>query len=236
MIGGWVRSQRDRFDHALFRRDKFCRGYAWDWMVSAAFIEEIQLDIQGQTITLNRGQFCHSLRFMAARFRWSEPTVRRFITRLKTDAMIETKVDAGQTVITICNFSKFQDVENKPTQDVTQDVTQERRRSDAKKDKGNVKEDSIDQNFDEFWNLYPRKKSPGLARRAFKTAMKKVSFEDLMSGLESYVATIRANGTEERFIKHPSSWLNGECWADQSAPSPQDTLKGFEHLVTGKGR
>lgn len=45
---------------------------------------------------------------MAKAFGWSEPRVRRFLNRLKADAMIDAASDAGQTVITICHYDKYQ--------------------------------------------------------------------------------------------------------------------------------
>jgi hypothetical protein len=61
-------------------------------------------------LELKRGQVAASLRFMADKWQWREPRVRRFLKRLKTDAMIDAATDAGITVITICNYDKYQKV------------------------------------------------------------------------------------------------------------------------------
>lgn len=42
------------------------------------------------------------------------------------------------------------------------------------------------------------------------------------AGVERYKAQIAAQGTEKRFIKHLSTWLNQECWTEEPA---QDTPK-----------
>jgi hypothetical protein len=47
---------------------------------------------------------------MAVGWGWSESRVRRFLKRLKTDAMIDAATDAGVTVITICNYNRYQRV------------------------------------------------------------------------------------------------------------------------------
>src|SRR5262249_10786551 len=56
-----------------------------------------------------RGQLSHSLRYMAEAWGWrSDFRVRTFLNRLKSNAQINTQTDAGQTVITICNYGRYQ--------------------------------------------------------------------------------------------------------------------------------
>ena len=68
--------------------------------------------------------------------------------------------------------------------------------------------------FDSFWALYPRKLEKKAARKAYQTALKTTSPEDLLSGLTNYCEEIKRNGTETRFIKHCTTWLNQGCWED----------------------
>lgn len=79
--------------------------------------------------------------------------------------------------------------------------------------------------FTAFYELYPRKKSKGAARLAFARARKLVTFEELMAGVEDYIKWLTAEGTEMRYVKHPSTWLNQECWDDDNTPSTE-TLGG----------
>jgi len=106
----FVFAQRNRFKHPLFKAEKFCRGYAWDWIVANAVWRENghQVEIKGQIVRLNRGQLSYSVRFMAEAWRWDKAAVSRFITRLKTEAMIETHTETGQMIITVCNYDKYQ--------------------------------------------------------------------------------------------------------------------------------
>jgi hypothetical protein len=63
----------------------------------------------GSTVVdLERGQSANSTRFMAKAWSWSESRVRRFLKKLKSDAMIEVVSDAHATCITICNYDKYQ--------------------------------------------------------------------------------------------------------------------------------
>lgn len=68
--------------------------------------------------------------------------------------------------------------------------------------------------FLDWYAEYPRKDAKGQARKAFKAALKKTDMDTLVRGRDLYVAKLKMDGTERRYIKLPSSWLNGECWDD----------------------
>lgn len=74
--------------------------------------------------------------------------------------------------------------------------------------------------FDRFWSCYPRKVSKPQAKKAFNTAMKKTDIETLILGLEHYKDHLQKTKTDEKFIKHPSTWLNAESWNDYKPASP----------------
>lgn len=108
---GYVKAYRSRFSHDLFRASKtnpFCRGFAWDWMVARACWQTTTYDIRGKTVTLERGQFVASPEEMAAAWGWSRAHVRRFLSRLQSDLMIGQETGQQKTIITICNYEKYQ--------------------------------------------------------------------------------------------------------------------------------
>lgn len=69
-----------------------------------------------------------------------------------------------------------------------------------------------------FWPAYPRKDDKGHARKAFKSARRKVSLEVVMTGLASYEFS-----PERRLQPLPATWLNGERWDDQRLDLPQSS-------------
>jgi hypothetical protein len=74
------------------------------------------------------------------------------------------------------------------------------------------------EDFEKFWAICPNKKSKGAAVKSFAVAMKKVESVDvLLNGMAQY-AKITA-GKEPKYIKHPSTWLNQECWNDEHKES-----------------
>ena len=67
--------------------------------------------------------------------------------------------------------------------------------------------------FEKFWEIVPNKDSKKQAAQAFKKAIKKI---DLDKMIEAYKANIAFCDSIKRFYKAPSTWLNNECWEDES--------------------
>lgn len=99
-------------DHRIFSAEPFNRRDAWQWLISNASFAPVQIYIAGKLIILQRGQLTHSQRFLAKAWGWDKEKVRRFTTILKSEAMIEAVNEAGQMIITICNYDKYQDPYN----------------------------------------------------------------------------------------------------------------------------
>lgn len=109
---GFVTLQRKATEHHLFAGDSAKLG-AWFWLVAKACWKPTKFNVNGKTITIERGQFCCSVRDLAEAWGWSKSSVDRFLTRLKTETMIGTSAGTGRLIITICNYEKYQDVGSK---------------------------------------------------------------------------------------------------------------------------
>jgi len=101
---------RGIWDHPSFANEPLTEREAWQWLIGEASFKARTKRVGSSVVQLERGQVAASLRFMADKWQWNEPRVRRFLKRLKTDAMINAQSDAGITVITICNYNKYQKV------------------------------------------------------------------------------------------------------------------------------
>jgi hypothetical protein len=79
--------------------------------------------------------------------------------------------------------------------------------------------------FDQFYEVYPRKRAKGAAKKAFKNALSRATTEEILAGVKRYAA--ECVGREAQFIKMPASWLNAECWLDEPDKKPQANVVGF---------
>jgi|SRR5438067_9625422 len=111
---GFIALSRGLPNHPIVGfRGKFKASEAWQWLLfNAAYRDRIYY-AGSVPIPLKRGQAAHSTRYMARAWGWkSESSVRRFLHRLKTGAMISAESGAGLTVITICNYDFYQGIAN----------------------------------------------------------------------------------------------------------------------------
>lgn len=69
--------------------------------------------------------------------------------------------------------------------------------------------------FDRFWQACPRKVGKGQAKPAFAKALRKTPASTIIAAMASFASRMREQGTEERFIPHPTTWLNGERWIEE---------------------
>lgn len=75
---------------------------------------------------------------------------------------------------------------------------------------------AVDAMFEEFYRAYPRHVAPGAARKAYNNALKRATPETILAGALRYRDD--PNRSDE-FTKHPSTWLNQDCWGDDPLPA-----------------
>lgn len=102
--------ERGWLDSEVWGNAPYSEREAWSWLIGEANWKDGIRNISGAPIQLKRGQLTSSVRFMAQRFQWSVGKVQRFLRKLRSWNMIETSTatDTAQTVITICNYSIYQ--------------------------------------------------------------------------------------------------------------------------------
>lgn len=110
---------RDIFDHPFFEVQPFTEREAWIWLIKEAAWKPRSRRIKKFVVNLGRGQLAASIRGMAEVWQWHRAKVERFLKRLQTETMIETASDQGVTVITVCNYDKYQRV-SMPTETATE--------------------------------------------------------------------------------------------------------------------
>ena len=73
----------------------------------------------------------------------------------------------------------------------------------------------LEKDFEEVWKAYPKKQGKEAAKKAYIKARKAgTSNCEIVAGLTRYKLFIQANRTEDRYIKHGSTWFNQKCWED----------------------
>lgn len=83
-----------------------------------------------------------------------------------------------------------------------------------------LRNDQLDARFDEFWDAYGKKVGRGQAVKAWRAALRTGVDVDLVitaagQAREYYAAEIAAGRTAPQYVPHPTTWLNGQRWADE---------------------
>lgn len=115
MNEGWVKTYRSLTDHWVWQDKPFSKGQAWMDLLLMVNHSEKKILIDGKLENVERGQTVSSIRKLCDRWGWSNTKVKNFLKMLENDSMIHVKSDTKKMVITIVNYSVYQDSENEKT-------------------------------------------------------------------------------------------------------------------------
>jgi hypothetical protein len=121
---GYIAMPRSIFDDARFSAEAFTEREAFLGMVADAAWKPRRVRLSRGAVDLQRGQLLGSSRYLADRWGWPEPRVRRFLSRIsarrskdaqndapidaESDALIDAQPTPDGTIITIRNYDSFQ--------------------------------------------------------------------------------------------------------------------------------
>lgn len=74
----------------------------------------------------------------------------------------------------------------------------------------------LDQGFEEFWSVYPRRVAKGQAVKAWRAAIRrKIDPQHVIAAAKLYGESVR--GKDPQYVAHPATWLNGQRYDDEPA-------------------
>lgn len=90
--------------------------------------------------------------------------------------------------------------------------------------------------FEKLWDIYPRKQGKDKARSYYEKARKSgTTYEEVMNGIVAYKAYIDAEGVENRYIKHGSTFFSQKAWQDDWSVTPKKTGNAFYDMMMEGG-
>ena len=208
-----------------------CVREMWDWLISEANHEPRKCN----GLIIQRGQCLRTFRDIQEGLHWmvgwrkmtySKHNCEDTMILLRRWSMVATEKTTRGMLITILNYDKYQNPKNYES---NKEGNMEGRDAVQEGDTIN-KNDNNNNNktFDQFWSAYPRK----VGKKAAMTRFGKIDpalHEALMTSLE--VQKKSQQWQDERFIPHPTTWLNGERWNDEIVVKEETTQQVAERLV-----
>lgn len=165
---------------------------------------------------------------------WSVMTIRRTITSLeKQNLIISANYNkAGfdktrwysidyeevesvnrrcvQNEQTMCSKRTDGSVQNEQTNTRDYSETSSETTNNSANKFASESENQLTKEFDDWYNLYDKKKDRKAAFTKFKTARKKHSYEEIVKGTKEYLKTI----TDKQYQKYPKTFLHNESYLD----------------------
>ena len=177
-FGGYIKIHRGFLDHpATSKRGRiFCESTAWLWILLKASFVARDFSIGTQTVTLQRGELCYSVSYMAVAWGWSQSRTRHYLDKLvKHDLILFIKPNGKSAdfpnLIKVNNYDKYQDPIDKSGG----------KPHGNKHNKLNNKIINIDE-FNELWGrLTAKRGSKKVAYQKWVKVKDKVSVDELVS-------------------------------------------------------
>ena len=91
-------------------------------------------------------------------------------------------------------------------------------------------ENQLTKEFENWYNLYDKKKDRKAAFTKFKTARKKHSYEEIVKGTKEYLKTI----TDKQYQKYPKTFLNNESYLDDYSNDIKNNESSYLDKVLNK--
>lgn len=127
MEKGWICLHRQIKECDLLWDDKpFSRGQAWIDLLLMANHETKKMYFDSNLVEVQRGQRITSIRKLCEAWGWSNSKVTHFLNVLENEQMIVRKSDTKKTLITIVNYGKYNDIEEKKRHRNDTEATQKR--------------------------------------------------------------------------------------------------------------
>ena len=242
MTNGWISLHRSVKEHWIYANNDYFAAWI-KMLLTVNFKDGKPQMIKGVSVDCKRGQSTNSLDTWVALLGkgWSKQRVRTFFKLLERDKIINTENLKVTTRLTICKYDDYQSLEHDSNTQATREQhasnTQATSIEEGNKNKKGKRKESIppsgdeDDQFNQFWAIYPKKQSKLDARKKFDKAMKIATLPELLESLNKQKLSLDWTKEDGRYIPQPSTWLNKGMWLDEEAfDAPVVTKKAFKDL------
>lgn len=234
-MSGFTLCYRKIWEHPIFKGNALRVG-VFQWMLHAAAFRPMKYNAGGCIVDLERGQLCASQAQICAETGITRQQLRSLLDALESNQAVTIKsangATKGKSIITICNYDKYQGDNQDSNQADNQAATKRQpikettlNNSNKRDMRAEARDSAVEpEGFADFWEAYPHR---GGVKRGRAVAVKKFSAA-VKSGVtaERLIAAARRYQFDRQvvsgFAKDASTWLNQRGWEDEiEAVKPQ---------------
>ena len=201
----------------------------WVWLLSEANWQDKKALINSQLIEIKRGQLIFGREAFSKKSGVSVSKLRRIMELLEKDGMIDQQKTNRYTIVTIKNYSQYQDVDQ-PTANRTPTEHQQTTTPKQRKQVKPLNKDIYIDKFDLFWSAYPKRKGSNPkdpARKKFISLCKNgVDPDKMIKGAKLYNAE-RAKENDPKYTCQAIVFLNQGRYGEQEGEikSPEEITR-----------
>ena len=186
---------RSVLDHWVWKDKPFALGQAWVDLILLANHTDSKAVLRGRVYEVRRGQVFRSKLVLGERWGWSRGRVKRFLTLLEKNEMINQQAGQHATFITLLNYDRFHhEAFKKRTTDGAPDKTPDDHQTDIRRDTYN--KDNNDNNEKNF-----KKRSGGIFNEQQMALIGKEAARALNHGIGSEANRLEVQALVERMAK-----------------------------------
>lgn len=213
---GCILLSRALLDSVVFQNEKWLK--VWVWCLLRANFKEKSVPVKTgagfSVVDVQRGQFIFGRNKNAKDLNMPPSTLWKVILKLEKLGNLNTQRNSHYTIITICNYDLYQDLNSyKGTPKVTgkeqpSDNQGTQIINESKKVRNKVK-NTFSNEFEECWKIVPRREGTKQGKKPAGILFEKLSLEDKRKcyfGLENYSMFCKKSGQPamdfEKFIRN----------------------------------
>jgi hypothetical protein len=238
--GGWIKLWRRAWDGDL--GDNIFLWALWNWLLHAATYKPSSIVWEGKRRDLPAGTVVFGISELAVKWECSKSTITKWLRYLESSERIAIETCPRGTLVSILNWDVYQGQHNEertPSEHNANTERTQRERSanlseESKKERSKEYTSGFD--FEEVWNLYPRKTNKSEARARFARLVKSQDdYEKLKLAIKHYTDDCVRAKREPEHIRHMTTFLGTEkvpSWRDWINPPPS-TVSAVQPALTG---
>ncbi len=240
-MSGFTKSYRSKWTHPVFR--SLIEAAIWSWMCDTAAWKKTSVRHNDAIVSLERGQLVTSIRFISKGFGIGDQVTRTFLGNLEKEGMINTRTNTGGTLITICNYCKYQGQGNEDNTPANKRPTHAQHTGNTNKKEDNevneynegnkppISPTGSEEGFADFWGSWNPfdmpKGNKSQAMKFYRSALKVIKPSELAKAAKAYCDDCKRRKSK---TQHVSTWLNQRGWEsvlDSGTSNPKADPDGY---------
>lgn len=243
-MSGWIKLHRSIQNHFIYDFSEPDKALAWIDILLSASYSDSKVKIKSKVIPVQKGQWLVSQVTLQKRWKMSQNKVKRLLNMLENDGMICVLTNELTSVITICNFSNYQDGERANEQPVeravergTNEQSNDIQRSKELQEVKEVKKKNSDLDFSS-WPCLPSQQIFNdwiQVRKAKKAAVTQTAINRIGKQLHKAVAAgwsvddAMSQAVSSGWSGFDASWLKGS--ANGSPERINQIANGYQEFL-----